>query len=61
MADYVAIKRHFDHSQLSYFTFHPKNEKPIKAVIRHLPCDTPAEDISQELTALGLMLQAFGK
>jgi hypothetical protein len=26
-----------------------------------LPCDTPAEDISQELTALGLMLQAFGK
>jgi hypothetical protein len=42
MADYVAIKRHFDHSQLSYFTFHPKCEKPIKSVIRHLPSDTPA-------------------
>jgi hypothetical protein len=53
MADYVAIKRHFDHNQLSYFTFHPKCEKPIKAIIRHLPSDTPAEDISQELTALG--------
>jgi hypothetical protein len=53
MADYVAIKRHFDLNQLSYFTFHPKCEKPIKAVIRHLRSDTPAEDISQELTALG--------
>jgi hypothetical protein len=53
MADYLAIKRHFDLSQLGYFTFHPKSEKPIKAVIRHLPSDTPAEDISQELTALG--------
>jgi hypothetical protein len=28
-----------------YFTFSPISEKPIKAVIRHLPPDTPAEDI----------------
>jgi hypothetical protein len=53
MADYFSIKQLFDHRQLSYFTFHPKCEKPIKAVIRHLASDTPAEDISQELTALG--------
>jgi hypothetical protein len=29
------------------------SEKPIKAVIRHLPPDTPAEDISNSLENLG--------
>jgi hypothetical protein len=53
MADYFVIKHHFDHRQLNDFTFHPKCEKPIKVDIRHLPSDTPAEDISQELTAVG--------
>ena len=33
--------------------FHPKAEKPIKAVIRYLPGETPAEDIVNELLALG--------
>jgi hypothetical protein len=53
IADYFAIKHHFGNKQLNYFTFHPKCGKPIKAVICHLPSDIPAEDISQELTALG--------
>jgi hypothetical protein len=37
------VKSHFDSKNLSYFTFSPKSEKPIKAVIRHLPYTTPAE------------------
>jgi hypothetical protein len=53
MADYSAIRAHFDGRNLNYYTFHPKSEKPIKAVIRHLPIDTTAEDISNGLTELG--------
>jgi hypothetical protein len=53
MADYYAIRTHFDGRNLNYYTFHPKSEKPIKAVIRHLPTDTPAEDISNGLTKFG--------
>jgi hypothetical protein len=30
----------------------PNSEKPIKVVIRHLPPDTPAEDISNSLEDL---------
>jgi hypothetical protein len=36
-----------------YFTFSANSGKPIKAVIRHLPPDTPAEDISDSLEDLG--------
>jgi hypothetical protein len=32
--------------------FFPKSEKPIKAVICHLPHNTPAEDISDGLVSL---------
>jgi hypothetical protein len=53
MADYSAIREYFDKNHLNYFTFHPKSQKPIKAVIRHLPIDTPAEDISNGLQDLG--------
>jgi hypothetical protein len=49
MADYSAIRSHLDSSKLPYFTFFPKSQKPIKAVIRHLPHNTPAEDISDGL------------
>jgi hypothetical protein len=45
--------RHLDASTTSYYTFHPKSVKPVKAFIRHLPGDTPAKDISDELLALG--------
>jgi hypothetical protein len=53
MADYCAIRAYFDTQKLNYFTFYAKSEKPIKAVIRHLPIDTPAEDISNGLVELG--------
>jgi hypothetical protein len=53
MADYSAIKKHLENHNLSYYTFFPKSEKPVKAVIRHLPKDTPAQDISDGLVSLG--------
>jgi hypothetical protein len=33
--------------------FYPKSLRPVKAVIRHLSGNIPAEDISNELVALG--------
>jgi hypothetical protein len=53
MADFVAIRYYFDSQNLHYFTFYPKSQKPIKAVIRHLSLNTPAEDISDGLVNLG--------
>jgi hypothetical protein len=53
MADYSAVKSYLEKNNLQYFTFSPNSEKPIKAVIRHLPLDTPAEDISNSLEGLG--------
>jgi hypothetical protein len=44
MADFLAVKSHFEGNKLSFFTFYPKSEKPIKAVIRHIAINTPAED-----------------
>jgi hypothetical protein len=53
MADYPAMKSYLEKNYLHYFTFSPNSEKPIKAVIHHLPSDTPAEDISNGLEDLG--------
>jgi hypothetical protein len=53
MADFLAIRKHLDNNNLSYFTFFPKSEKPIKAVICHLPSNTPAQEISDGLVGLG--------
>jgi hypothetical protein len=44
MADFSAIRKHLENNNLSYFTFFHKSEKPIKAVVRHLPSNTPAQD-----------------
>jgi hypothetical protein len=52
LADFQSVKSYFDLRQLSYFSFFSKSEKPIKAVIRHLPINTPAEDISDGLVNL---------
>jgi hypothetical protein len=53
LVDYQAVKSHFEKNTLSYFTFFPKSDKPIKAVIRHLPINTPAEDIAERLVDIG--------
>jgi hypothetical protein len=44
MADFSANRSHFGSNNLPYFTFHPKSQKPVKSVIRHLPVSFPAED-----------------
>jgi hypothetical protein len=53
LADFHSVRSHFDGQHLAYYTFYRKSEKPIKAVIRHLPINTPAEDISDGLVSLG--------
>jgi hypothetical protein len=53
MVYYQAVKQFFETKSLSYYTFYPKAEKPIKAVICHLPIDTHVEDIADGLVDLG--------
>jgi hypothetical protein len=53
MADFLAVKSHFEGNNLFFYTFIPKSEKPIKAVIRHLPLNNPAEYICDGLVSLG--------
>jgi hypothetical protein len=53
MVDYQAVKNYFNTQSLPYFTFFPKSLKPIKAVIRHLPHNTPAEDMAEGLGDIG--------
>jgi hypothetical protein len=53
MADFQSLKSHFDANNLSYYSFYHISEKHMKAVIRHLPRNNPAEDISDGLVSLG--------
>jgi hypothetical protein len=53
MPDYLAMISYLEKNNLQYFTFFPNSAKPIKAVIRQLPPDMPAEDISDSLEDLG--------
>jgi hypothetical protein len=52
-ADYSTIKEYLSSQNLNYFTFYPKSLKPIKAVIRHLPGNTPAAEIYEGRVELG--------
>jgi vacuolar-type H+-ATPase subunit I/STV1 len=53
MENFSSIKKHRESTNRSYFTYFPKSGKHIKAVIRHLPSNTPAQDICDGLTDLG--------
>jgi hypothetical protein len=53
MANFQSVKFYFDSQNLSYISCFSKSEKPIKAVIRHLPHNTAAEDIFDGLVSLG--------
>jgi hypothetical protein len=48
------MKPYLEKNNLQYFTLSPNSEKSIKAVIRHFPPDTSAEDISKSLRGLGV-------
>jgi hypothetical protein len=53
MADISSIRSQFENNNSPYFTFYPKSQKPIKAVIQQLAVSAPAEDISDGLVSLG--------
>jgi hypothetical protein len=53
LGDFPAVKSYLETHNLHYFTFYPKSLKPIKAVIRHIPLNTPSQDISDGLMDLG--------
>jgi hypothetical protein len=40
MADYKTIQNVLSQKGLTFFTFNTKGDKPVKAVIRHLPINT---------------------
>jgi hypothetical protein len=50
---FSAAKSCLENDNLAYFIFYSKHEKPIKAVMRHLPPNSPAEGISDGLVSLG--------
>jgi hypothetical protein len=52
MADFSAIRSHFESNHLRYFTFYPKSQKLIEAMIWHLAISAPAEDVSDGLENL---------
>jgi hypothetical protein len=51
MTYFEAFKSYFSTHNLSFYFF-PKSLKPVKAVLRHLPSNTPAEAISEGLINL---------
>jgi hypothetical protein len=53
MTDFEAVKSYFSTRNLSYYFFFPKSQKAIKAILRHIPSNTPASDISEGLVTLG--------
>jgi hypothetical protein len=53
MTDYKAIQNLLSHKGLPRFIFYTKGEKPVKAVIRHMPNNTSSEDITVALQELG--------
>jgi hypothetical protein len=40
---------HLEKINFRYFAFSPNSEKPMKAIIRHLPPEMSTEDISNNL------------
>jgi hypothetical protein len=61
MADFSTVRYYLETNNLAYFTFYLKSLKPINAVIRHLPPNTPAEDMSEGLVNLVLTLLASSR
>jgi hypothetical protein len=45
------VKSYFDSNNLTYYTFFPKTENLVKAVVRNLQQNNHAEDISDGLVS----------
>jgi hypothetical protein len=60
MMDFQAVKLHFESNNLSFYSF-LKSDKPIKALIRQLPNNTPAEDIAEGLGYIGFDVVSVGQ
>jgi hypothetical protein len=56
IVDFQAVKLHFESNNLSFYSFFPKSDKAIKAVLRHLSNNTPAEDIVRDWETSDLTL-----
>jgi hypothetical protein len=52
MAEFSSKKKYFNSQNLNYFAFCPKYPNPIKAVIQHLPGNTPVGEIYKGLVEL---------
>jgi hypothetical protein len=61
LADFAAVKSYLKIHNLPYFSFYPKSLRPIKTIIRHLPMNTPAQDISDGLMDLGFDIISIKK
>jgi hypothetical protein len=59
MADYKAKKNLLGQKDVPFFTFYTKEDKPVKAVIRHLPSNTSPEDITVAFQVLGYQVISF--
>jgi acyl-CoA synthetase (NDP forming) len=53
MAGYKTIQNLLSQKGLPFFTFYTKGNKPVKAVMKHLPNNTSSEDITVALQELG--------
>jgi hypothetical protein len=49
MMDYNAMQKFLTGKNLHFFTFYTKTDKPVNAVIRYLPGNISAEDITVTL------------
>jgi hypothetical protein len=53
VTNFSAIKEHFNSQNQNCFIFFPKSLKPMKALMRHLPGNTPAEEVYEGQVGLG--------
>jgi hypothetical protein len=55
---FEAVKSHFTNNNLSYYSYFPKSQKPVKAVIRHLPPNNPQRTFMKDWCPWALTLLA---
>jgi hypothetical protein len=56
MVDHNVIQKFLNEKNLYFFTVHTKADKVVKAIIRHLPGNTCAEDINVALQEIDYMI-----